>query len=197
MERQKRDRVIRENIRDMLSILKTVLLVTAVMLILNSLVIVNAVIPTSSMSPTIEPKDRIIGLRFLRDYQRGDIVVFDDPETEGRYLIKRIIGMPGDRISFLLEEDGSCSVSVNGKKLDEPYLPEEMLPEAEFEHLSVTVPADSYFCLGDNRNNSKDARYWEHKFIGEDEIIAKAAVRYWPVSKAGLFTRPDYAADGT
>ena len=73
-----------ETIRDMLQILKTVLFVTAAMMLLNGFMIANAVIPTSSMSPAIKPGDRVIGLRFLRDYKRGDIVVFDDPEVEGR-----------------------------------------------------------------------------------------------------------------
>lgn len=188
---------VKENVLDMLSILKTVLLVTATMLLLNGFVIANAIIPTSSMSPTIEPGDRVIGLRFLKDYQRGDIIVFDDPEMEGRYLIKRIVGMPGDRVSFLAEDDGTCSVSVNGKKLEEPYLPEAMLLGAEFEDLSVTVPEGSYFCMGDNRNNSMDARYWEHKFITEDKIVAKAAFRYWPYSRIGLFKRPAYSIDSS
>ncbi len=188
---------VKENVLDMLSILKTVLLVTATMLLLNGFVIANAIIPTSSMSPTIEPGDRVIGLRFLKDYQRGDIIVFDDPDMEGRYLIKRIVGMPGDRVSFLAEDDGTCSVSVNGKKLEEPYLPEAMLLGAEFEDLSVTVPEGSYFCMGDNRNNSMDARYWEHKFITEDKIVAKAAFRYWPYSRIGLFKRPAYSIDSS
>ena len=188
---------VKENVLDMLSILKTVLLVTATMLLLNGFVIANAIIPTSSMSPTIEPGDRVIGLRFLKDYQRGDIIVFDDPDMEGRYLIKRIVGMPGDRVSFLAEDDGTCSVSVNGKKLEEPYLPEAMLLGAEFEDLSVTVPEGSYFCMGDNRNNSMDARYWDHKFITEDKIVAKAAFRYWPYSRIGLFKRPAYSIDSS
>ncbi len=188
---------VKENVLDMLSILKTVLLVTATMLLLNGFVIANAIIPTSSMSPTIEPGDRVIGLRFLKDYQRGDIIVFDDPDMEGRYLIKRIVGMPGDRVSFLAEDDGTCSVSVNGNKLEEPYLPEAMLLGAEFEDLSVTVPEGSYFCMGDNRNNSMDARYWEHKFITEDKIVAKAAFRYWPYSRIGLFKRPAYSIDSS
>ena len=92
---------LKENIRDMLSLLKTVLCVAAAMFLLNGFVIANAIIPTSSMSPAIEPGDRVIGLRFLRNYRRGDIVVFDDPDVEGRYLIKRIIGIPGDHIAFL------------------------------------------------------------------------------------------------
>ncbi|WP_251500702.1 signal peptidase I [Otoolea muris] len=190
--RAREGNILGETIRDMLQILKTVLFVTAAMMLLNGFMIANAVIPTSSMSPAIKPGDRVIGLRFLRDYKRGDIVVFDDPEVEGRYLIKRIIGMPGDQISFITEEDGACSVSVNGVKLEEPYLPETMLFDPEFGKLSLKIPEDSYFCLGDNRNNSRDARYWERKLITRDEIVAKAVLRYWPAPRARLFVRPDY-----
>ena len=196
VDKEKINKIIKENIRDMLSILKTVVFVTAVMLLLNGFAIANAVIPTSSMLPTIEPGDRVIGLRFLRDYQRGDIIVFDDPDMEGRYLIKRIVGVPGDRVSFTPEEGGTCSVSLNGEKLEETYLAEAMLLDPEFENLVLTIPEGFYFCLGDNRNNSQDARYWEHKLIAKDEVVAKAVFRYWPFSRAGLFRRPDYKFDG-
>lgn len=185
----------KEELKDALSILKTVLFVTAAMLLLNGFVIANAVIPTSSMAPAIEPDDRVIGLRFLHDYQRGDIVVFDDPDVEGRYLIKRIVGMPGDKVAFLPEEGGTCSVSINGMKLEEPYLAEPMNLNPEFASLTIEIPADSYFCLGDNRNNSHDARYWEHKLITKDDIIAKAVFRYWPAGRAGKFVRPKYPTD--
>lgn len=178
--------------RDILSILRTVAAVSAAMFFLNGCVIANAVVPTSSMAPEIEPGDRVIGLRFMKDYERGDIIVFDDPDTPGRYLIKRIIGMPGDEVSFACRDDGTCSVCINGRELDEPYLPEAMLQDGEFDRLTLTVPGDSYFCLGDNRNNSLDARYWEHKFISEGSVVAKAAVRYWPIGRAGAFRRPDY-----
>lgn len=197
MDREKAREAIQGNIRDMLSILKTVLIVSVVMLFLNGFVVANAVVPTASMSPEIEPGDRVVGLRFLRNYQRGDIIVFDDPDSPGRYLIKRIIGVPGDRISFLPEEGGVCSVCINGKKMDEPYLPEPMLRNAAFDSLILTVPEGSYFCLGDNRNNSLDARYWDHKFISEDEVVARAVVRYWPFSRAGVFDRPEYAIDAS
>ena len=180
---------------DVISILKTVVIVYIVMTFLNGYVIANAVVPTSSMSPAIEPGDRVVGLRFLRDYKRGDIIVFNDPDTPGRYLIKRIIGMPGDRVTFMPEENGACSVCINGKKLSEPYLPEAMLRDAAFTDLSLTVLEGSYFYLGDNRNNSLDARYWEHKFIAEDDVVAKAAFRYWPLSRSGLFKDPQYAVD--
>lgn len=196
VDKEKVNKIIKENIRDMLSILKTVLFVTVVMFFLNGFVIANAVIPTSSMAPTIEPGDRVIGLRFLRDYERGDIIVFDDPDSKGRYLIKRIVGVAGDRVSFTPEEGGTCSVSINGKTLKEPYLAEAMLLEPEFESLVLTIPDDFYFCLGDNRNNSQDARYWEHKLIAKDKVAAKAVFKYWPFSRAGVFKRPDYKFDG-
>lgn len=193
MDKEKIKETIKENIRDIVSILKTVLIVTTAMLLINGFVVANAVIPTGSMSPTIEPGDRVIGLRFLRNYQRGDIVVFDDPDTEGRYLIKRIIGVPGDQVSFTPAGDGACSVCVNGKVLKEPYLAGPMLEDPAFGELILVIPEGSYFCLGDNRNNSYDARYWEHKLVAEDEIVAKAVFRYWPFASAGLFKSPNYA----
>lgn len=94
----------KNGIADTLSLLKTVVITFLLMLLLTNCIIANAVVPTGSMENTIEPGDRIIGMRFLKNYERGDIVIFPDPDGSGHYLIKRIIGMPGDRLSF--ERDG-------------------------------------------------------------------------------------------
>ena len=94
----------KNGIADTLSLLKTVVITFLLMLLLTNCIIANAVVPTGSMENTIEPGNRIIGMRFLKNYERGDIVIFPDPDGSGHYLIKRIIGMPGDRLSF--ERDG-------------------------------------------------------------------------------------------
>lgn len=123
-------------------------------------------------------KDRVLGARFLKNYERGDVVIFKDPDQGGYYLIKRIIGTPGDTVSIA---DGA--VSINGVVLDEPYIKEPMDKEEVF---SITVPENGYFVMGDNRNDSYDARYWDNKIVYEKDITGTAILRYWPIQNIGL-----------
>lgn len=153
------------------------LLIFLVTTFLMNYVLINAYIPSGSMENTIMTGDRVIGLRFIRHYNRGDIVIFPDPDGGGYYLIKRIIGLPGDTVTI---QGGT--VSINGTPLEEPYLKETMRKDESF---SITVPDSGYFMMGDNRNDSFDARYWENKIVYEENITGKAVLRYWPVSSFG------------
>lgn len=184
---------VKETLLDILSLAKTVIVTMVVVFLLTNFVIANAIVPTSSMEKTIYPGDRIIGARFLKNYERGDIVVFEDPDEGNRYLIKRIIGMPGDHVQFVRGEDPKkCCLLINGNRLKEDYLREEMYTYSEFDGMDIIIPDNSYFCMGDNRNNSRDARYWNDKFISRDDIIAKALFTYWPINHAAFFIRPNY-----
>lgn len=158
-----------------------VIVILAFFLILNTFIF-NAVIPTSSMERTINPNDRVIGLKsayWFSGVERGDIVIFNSAE-EGRYLVKRVIGLPGDEI----EIKGGC-VYVNNEKLDEDYLKQQGVTDGGTVKEPFTVPDDCYFMLGDNRLNSLDARYWNNKFISKKSIIAKVIFRYYPFDSAG------------
>jgi signal peptidase I len=114
------------------------------------------------------------------------------------YYLKRCIGVPGDKVEIVAEGSvaqseisynpgldlsrGSdaqlmtAAVYVNGEKLQEDYLNEPMLYTGD---MSFEVPENCYFFLGDNRNNSLDARYWKESYISKDKIIAKVLFRYW------------------
>ena len=143
--------------------------------------IINADVPTGSMENTIMPGDRLIGnrLAYLKEGpQRGDIVVFHYPDNEKELFVKRVIGLPGESVHI---ED--AKVYIDGVELEEPYLKEEWTIATgtyDFE-----VPEDCYLMLGDNRNNSKDARYWENKYVNIDKILGKALFIYWPFSDFG------------
>lgn len=156
------------------------LLIFLVTTFLMNYVLINAYIPSGSMENTIMTGDRVIGLRFIRHYNRGDIVIFPDPDGGGYYLIKRIIGLPGDTVTI---QGGT--VSINGTPLEEPYLKETMRKDETF---SITVPEEGYFMMGDNRNDSFDARYWENKIVYEENITGKAILRYWPVPSFGAIS---------
>lgn len=163
-------------------ILVIVLCALALAVVLKSFIIDTRAIPSSSMVPTIEEGDRVILWRlayiFNSSPERGDIIVFNPPAelNEKDDLIKRVIGLPGETV-----EIKNGLVYIDGDPLDEDYLKEP--PDYEFE--PVTVPEDSYFMMGDNRNNSKDSHEWINPFIHEDEIKGKAIYRYWPLSRFG------------
>lgn len=154
---------------------------TVVYLLMNY-VIISAYIPTESMKKTIMPGDRVLGIRFSNSYRRGDIIIFPDPEGSGNHLIKRIIGLPGDTLE-IKESGNGYAVFINGEQLLEPYLQERMEME---EALTIKVPQGGYFLMGDNRNQSYDARYWEKKIVFSDLITGKALVRYWPLKRMGV-----------
>ncbi|MCC6313968.1 MAG: signal peptidase I [Thermomicrobiales bacterium] len=118
--------------------------------------------------------------------ERGDIVVFDPPTNSNKPYIKRVIGLPGEQITF---QGGS--VYVNGERLDEPYIDEETTCDRR-EQCDVTVPAGDIFVLGDNRGNSSDSRVFGS--VPVERVIGKAWVTYWPPSDAGFvphYTYPD------
>lgn len=169
----------KEEINIVKEIISWVLLIAGAFLIayiVTQYIIVKAVVPTGSMEETIMTGDQIVGNRLaylFSEPERGDIVIFyfpDDPQQKEKY-IKRIIGLPGDRVKGV---DGV--VYINDVPLDEPYLKEAMIGSFS----EVLVPENSYFMLGDNRNGSIDARYWDNQFVTIDKIIAKACFRYLP-----------------
>lgn len=130
-----------------------------------------------SMMPTLQEGEYIIINKlsyYLDEPERGDIIVLRFPNDRTRDFIKRVVGIPGDQI-----EIGNGVVTVNGVALTEPYL---NAPPSY--NGSWTVPADSYFVLGDNRNNSHDSHNWN--FLPRSDIIGKAWVIYWKPENWGL-----------
>ena len=164
-----------------ISFLITIGATFAAIFILFTFVIINANVPSGSMKDTINEGDRIIGFRLAYAFsepQRGDIIIFTPPDEDKLY-IKRVIGVPGDEIRISYGD-----VYVNGEKLEEDYIKEPMAVNRE--ELVYNVPEDSYFVLGDNRNNSLDSRYWSTPYITKDKIHAKAVFKYFDGQKSFL-----------
>jgi signal peptidase I len=136
----------------------------------------------TSMMPTLDDQERIFINKFVYRFHfekidRGDTVVFWFPGDPSKSYIKRVIGMPGDRVEV---RDGS--VVVNGTPLEEDYVPQEYRDQSEMR--PTTVGTDEYFVLGDHRSSSNDSRTWG--MVPRRYIYGKAVFIYWPLEKMGL-----------
>ena len=166
-------------------------------LVIRTFVVQAFTIPSGSMMDTLLVGDYILVNKFiygseiplvdvrlpgLRKPARGDIIVFKYPQDEKRDFIKRIIGTPGDQVVVRGQQ-----VLVNGKPLSESYVKPVEASLASpgrpgycsyaYACEPTTVPPDSYFVMGDNRDNSQDSRYWG--FVKRDKIKGKAFLTYW------------------
>ena len=160
--------------KEILSYTKIMLSAFVISFTLNHYVIANAYVPTGSMENTIHPDDRIFINRLSyvnSNPERGDIISFLYPDDETENYLKRIIALPGETI-----ESYDGQIYIDGTLLEENYIKEKSYDDFG----PYVVPEDSYFVMGDNRNNSHDSRYWTNKFVANDKIIGKAAIKYYP-----------------
>lgn len=167
--------------RELLEDAVLILVVLVVVFLVKRFVLINAVIPSGSMENTIMTGDQIFGSRLSYEFgdpQRGDIAIFRYPDNEEELFIKRIIGLPGEKVEII---DGKVYINDSSEPLEEDYLKET--PTGSFG--PYYVPEDSYFMLGDNRNDSRDSRWWNNTYVKRDKILAKAVWRYYPLSKFG------------
>lgn len=161
---------------EIFSWIKLVITAFIIAIVINNFVIVKAEVPTGSMENTVMTHDQIIGYRLaylFSEPKRGDIVMFPFPDDESINYLKRIVGLPGEVIEII---DGKVYINGNSEPLEEDYLKEK--PNGSYG--PYTVPKDSYFMMGDNRNSSLDSRFWEHPFVKKDKIIGRAVFRYSP-----------------
>jgi signal peptidase I len=166
-------------------------------LIIRTFVVQAYKIPSGSMEDTLAIGDHLLVNKFvygtripftsitilkLRDPKQGDVMVFQFPEDRSKDFIKRVIGVPGDVI-----QERDKQVFVNGVLYRNPHevhkdaevFPREVNPRDNFG--PVTVPANSYFMMGDNRDRSYDSRFWG--FIKASDIRGKAFIKYWSWDK--------------
>lgn len=155
-----------------------------------------------SMDPTLHDNQRLITSK-ISSLDRQDIITTKEPDNQNIYVVKRIIGLPGDRV-----EMKNNVLTINGKEYDEPYLDEfkekfkqdKLAEEYSYSKafqeqaanatsftndFNVTVPKNNYFILGDNRLISKDSRIFG--FVDQSLIQGKVVLRFWPLDKIKLF----------
>ncbi|WP_262315653.1 signal peptidase I [Lacticaseibacillus parakribbianus] len=187
----------------LLRLMGALILVTLVILggqALLGLWFTNNVIDGTSMEPTLHPGDRVVAVR-RASVTRNDIVILHGPDDPDRTYIKRVIGLPGDFVWVKNER-----LYINGQQVAQPYLKPKFMAAsvrlwAKQQHVTTsghftddftlatlkathraTVPAGSYFVMGDNRRVSYDSRNFG--FVDRAGIIGVVKWRYWPLSKA-------------
>jgi len=137
----------------------------------------NYLVDGISMQPSLKSNEYVLVNKMAYIFhgpERGDIIVFHWPLDTSKDLIKRVIGLPGDTILI-----NSTSVSVNGVRLNEPYLPLIKGPANPIAKVWKVEP-NQYFVMGDNRQYSDDSRSWG--LVPKNFIVGKAVMVYWPLS---------------
>lgn len=156
-------------------------------------------VPTDSMAPTVPAGERVLAQRIDGEaVRRGDVVVFEDPRWGDMPMLKRVVGVGGDKVTCC---DAQGRVAVNGQALDEPYLDS---PDgrggagsvaASPRAFSAAVPPGRLFLLGDKRDSSLDSReYLEDSAQGtvsRGTVRARVDATVWPLGDAGRVTRPE------
>jgi signal peptidase I len=140
---------------------------------------------SESMVPTLKVWDRVLINKLaydLEEPQRGDIVLFESPDGGEEPLIKRVVGLPGDRLELRNGE-----LFINGERVEESYLERRSCARGMPKTCSFgpkSVPQNHVFMMGDNRTNSLDSRFFGP--VPEENLIGEALFRFWPPRRAGL-----------
>ncbi|MEK7574111.1 MAG: signal peptidase I [Patescibacteria group bacterium] len=172
-----------------LEILETIVISFLAVFIIRTFLFQPFLVSGASMEPNFSSGDYLlvdeISYRF-REPQRGEVVVFEPP-LGGSFFIKRIIGLPDEKIVIQNGEIIIFDRQGNKMALKEDYLPANI---KTFGDLEVTLKSDQYFVLGDNRNFSFDSRSWGA--LSGEKIVGFARVRIWPITAAMAFGTPAY-----
>jgi len=192
--------------------LESLLVIAVLAVVIRSFIVAPFKIPSSSMVPTLEIGDYLFVLRYpygfripmtdiqlmSKQVERGDVAVFIYPEDKSKDYIKRIVGVPGDRIVYLNNilsvngiempltvegnrgyymADGTVDVSVQNEENLNGIKHKVLIKDYSIRDGEWTVPEGHYFALGDNRNNSRDSRFWG--FIPQSYMVGRAAIVWW------------------
>lgn len=164
---EKRIRLVRE-------VIETVAL-TLLVLLITRFAVQSFHTDGQSMQPGLHNNDYVLVNKLaylLQPPQRGDVIVFHYPLDIQVDFIKRVVGVPGDKVTTT-----TTSVSINGRIIQEPYISGPF----NFDNETWTLGPNQYFVMGDNRNNSLDSRFWGP--LDRHYIIGKAVAVYWPMDR--------------
>lgn len=158
-----------------------------VLRLIISISIISANVTSDSMNELLKRGDRVIAIKdaFVSDYNRYDVIIFKNPLNNNELYIKRIIGMPGEKIVI---ENGNIYINDSKVPLEEKYLSKEWVVDND--GYTFYVPEDAFLVLGDNRNNSEDPRYWEEIAIKEGNAQNIEDVkRYIYIRKENIYAK--------
>ncbi|MBI2033990.1 MAG: signal peptidase I [Candidatus Liptonbacteria bacterium] len=183
--------MLRRFFASVLDVLEVAVVAVAAVFLIRNFLIQPFLVSGESMVPNFTDGDYLlideITYRF-RSPERGEVAVFHYPNNESTYFIKRIIGLPGEKIGI---KDGSVKITnqdnPEGFLLDEDYLPTNVKTAGD---IQLTLAENQYFVLGDNRLYSFDSRSWG--FLSSKEIVGLVRLRLWPITKVQAFTAPAY-----
>jgi len=174
-----------------LEIFEIAVIAIAAVFLVRTFLVQPFLVSGTSMSPNFSNGDYVLvdELTYrIRQPERGEVVVFHDPEDYGTYFIKRIIGLPGERVAI-----ASGTVTVynaghpNGFALDETYLPQGLVTSGDE---TYTLSSSTYLLLGDNRPASYDSRSWGP--LPAKNIVGLVRIRLWPLDAITAFAAPKY-----
>lgn len=174
-----------------MDILQTIVLAAAIFAISWLFLFQPHQVIGNSMDPNFQDREYILTEKISYRFnlpQRGEVVVFKAPPDPERDYIKRIVGLPGEKIKI----QGGV-VFINGLPLKETYLPSGSFDSPGLflkEGQEFQIPQDSYITFGDNRGHSSDSRDWGP--VPRQNIVGKAFLRYWPLNKMGLVPKVNY-----
>ncbi len=166
-------------------IAETVIIAAVTVFLIRTYLVQPFLVSGASMAPNINHGNYLIVdqlTKRFQEFQPGDVVVFRYPQDPDTFYIKRIIGLPGDRVQIKGGE-----VFVNSQKFSENYL---VLDIRTFGGSDLVLAADEYFVMGDNRDNSSDSRSWGP--LKRQFIIGLARLRLFPFDKISIINRPFY-----
>jgi len=167
-------------LKNLIELAKSVIIAIVAAVLIITFVFETVSVDGLSMFPTLNNKDRLIVEKvsyYFRYPKVNDIVVLKYPADTREKFIKRVVAVSGDKLKI---EDNR--LFVNGVERDEPYLNEKFINGFFNE---VTVPENTVFVLGDNRNNSRDSRFPDVGFVNKKLIVGRAVLRLYPFNKIG------------
>lgn len=186
----------RKFLASLLEVVEIAVIAVGAVFVIRAFLVQPFLVSGSSMYPTLADGNYLLidELTYrIRPPERGEIIVFHDPQDYSTYFVKRIIGLPGDRV--VIDNDKITiynSAHPDGFTLDESYLPPGTVTSGTY---NVTVPQGDYYALGDNRPLSYDSRAWG--FVPASNIVGLVRFRLWPLNRMMVFSAPSYAGSMT